>query len=282
MFRTDDGLTLPYDVRGDGLPVVLVNGLPDTKEGWSGTAEALAPYFRVVTYNLRNQGLAEGGGDGYDTKRHVLDFVQLLEHLGIERFVGVGLSMGARILADFAGVHSERALRLVLIGASNDRLAPRYRAIFRSWLNALETSPADSLLPFVESFVAWALDPAYVARDPEFFAKYAKLLAQTHTRRGLSANIRAMIKSYEAPYMAEYQLKRITARTHFIQGEFDFLTPPSFIREMVQNFPHGSVSVLPGCGHNVRVADPLRLQQAILDFLTRDDELMEYEYEHAG
>jgi esterase len=282
MFRTNDGVTLPYEVRGEGLPVVLVNGLPDTKEGWSSTAEALAPYFRVVTYNLRNQGLVEGGGDDYDTRRHVLDFTQLLEHLRIDRFVGVGLSMGARILADFAGDAGERALRLVLIGASNDRLAPRYRAIFKSWLNALETSPADSLQPFVEAFATWALDPGYFSRDPDFCAKYAKLLAQTHTRRGLGANIRALIKSYETPYMTEYRLKRITTRTHFVQGEFDFLTPPSFIREMVQNFPHSSVSVIPGSGHNVRVADPLRLQQEILDFLTRDDELMEYEYEHAG
>jgi pimeloyl-ACP methyl ester carboxylesterase len=280
MFKTNDGVTLPYDVRGEGLPVVLVNGLPDTKEGWSGTAEALAPYFRVVTYNLRNQGLGEGGGDDYDTRRHVLDFIQLLEHLRIERFVGVGLSMGARVLVDFAGSHGEQALRLVLIGASNDRLAPRYRAIFRSWLAALEMSPPDSLQPFVEAFVTWALDPAFFARDPDFFAKYAKLLAQTHTRRGLAANIRALINSYEPQYMAQYRLKRIAARTHFIQGEFDFLTPPAFIREMVQSFPHSSVSVIPGCGHNVRVADPLRLQQEILDFLTRDDELMEYEYDH--
>lgn len=282
MFRTDDGVVLSYDVRGDGLPVVLLNGLPDTKEGWSGTAAALAPYFRVVTYNLRNQGLVEGGGDGYDTGRHVRDLVELLEHLGIDRFVGIGLSMGARILADFAGLYGERALRLVLVAASNDRLAPRYRAIFRSWLNALEASPADSLLPFVEAFVPWALDPGYFARDPDFFGKYAKLLAETHTRRGLGANIRALIDSYEAGYMAEYRLKRVTSRTHFIQGEFDLLTPPAFIREMVQKFPHSSVSIIPGSGHNVRAGDPLRLQQEILEFLTRDDELMEYEHEHAG
>jgi pimeloyl-ACP methyl ester carboxylesterase len=282
MFKTDDGLSLAYEVRGEGVPVVMLNGLPDTKEGWIQTAEALAPYFRVVTYNLRNQGLVEEGGDGYDTRRHVLDLALLLDHLGVDRFVGVGLSMGARILVDFASQVGDRALRFVLIAASNDRLAPRYRAIFKSWLNALEASPADDLEPFVETFVPWALDPATFVRDPDFASKYAKLLARTHTRRGLAANIRALIKSYETPYLAEHRLKRITTRTHFIQGEFDFLTPPSFIREMVQGFPHSSVSVIPGSGHNVRVADPLRLQQEILDFLTRDDELMEYEYEHAG
>src|SRR5690349_15598520 len=101
MFRTDDGVALAYDVRGEGLPLVLVNGLPDTKDGWSNAAGALAPYFRVVTYNLRNQGLVEEGGDGYRTERHVRDLDQLLAHLRIGQFVGVGLSMGARILADF-------------------------------------------------------------------------------------------------------------------------------------------------------------------------------------
>ena len=210
-------------------------------------------------------------------ERHVLDFAQLLGHLGIDRFVGVGLSMGARLLADFAGAQGERVLRLVLAGASSDRLAPRYRAIFRSWLRALHSAPPDDLTSFVEAFVTWALDPAFLAGDPNFFSRYAKVLAAAHSRRGLAANITALITSYELDYVRKFRLKRIAARTHFIQGEFDFLTPPQFLREMVEIFPHSSLAVIPGSGHNVRIAAPLRLQQEILDFLIRDDELMEYE-----
>ncbi len=281
MFRTDDGAALAYTVQGDGIPLVLVNGLPDTKDGWSNTASALAPYFRVVTYNLRNQGLTDSGGDvDYRTDRHARDFAQLLEHLGIGRFVGVGLSMGARILVDFAAMHPDRALRLVLIGASNDRLAPRYRAIFSSWLKALECSPPDDLQPFVEAFVTWAFNPGFFSRDPDFFARYAKLLAATHTRRGLGTNIKASVRSYEPDYVAKFRHRRITTRTHFVQGEYDFLTPPQFVREMVDMFPHSSLTVIPGCGHNVRVNEPRRLEQEILEFLVRDDELMECEYEH--
>jgi pimeloyl-ACP methyl ester carboxylesterase len=280
MFRTDDGIALAYEVRGDGLPLVLVNGLPDTKDGWNNTAGALAPYFRVVTYNLRNQGLVEDGGEGYQAERHVRDFIQLLAHLRIGRFVGVGLSMGARILVDFATAHPDQALRLALIGASNERLAPRYRAIFSSWLHALEASPPHDLLPFVETLVPWAFNPGFFTRDPDFFARYAKLLAATHTRRGLGANIAAMVSSYDPDYVARFRMKPVATRTHFVQGEYDFLTPPQFIREMVDLFPHSSVAVIPGCGHNVRVSEPRRLEQEILDFLVRDDELMEYEYEH--
>lgn len=280
MFRTDDGVALAYDVRGDGLPLVLVNGLPDTKDGWNSVASALAPYFRVVTYNLRNQGMVEEGGAGYHTDRHVRDFAQLLAHLRIEQFVGVGLSMGARILVDFAATAPERALRLALIGASNEKLAPRYRAVFSSWLHALETSPPDDLQPFVETFVPWAFNPGFFSRDPGFFERYAKLLATTHTRRGLAANLRAMIGSYEPDYVARFRMKPIATRTHFVQGEYDFLTPPQYIRELVDLFPHSSVAVIPGCGHNVRVNEPRRLEQEILDFLVRDDELMELEYEH--
>src|SRR5260370_4377633 len=71
MFRTDDGAALAYDVRGDGLPLVLVNGLPDTKDGWNNTAIPLAPYFRVATYNLPNQGLAADGGQGCPPHAHL-------------------------------------------------------------------------------------------------------------------------------------------------------------------------------------------------------------------
>jgi len=281
MFRTDDGVSLAYEVQGEGIPLVLVNGLPDTMGGWSSAANVLAPYFRVVRYDLRNQGLVESGGDeDYRVDRHVLDLVQLLRHLGIGRFVGVGLSLGARILADFAGAHGDRPLRLVLIGASNPRLAPSYRAIFNSWLRALQFSPPDSLLPFVEGFVTWAFPPAFFARDPDFFARYAKLLAAMHTRRGLGANIHAVIRSYEPAYVAKHPAQPISTRTLFVQGEYDFLTPPGFIREMVDLFPRSSMSVIPGCGHNVRVGEPRRLEQEIIDFLVRDDELMEGGYEY--
>jgi pimeloyl-ACP methyl ester carboxylesterase len=281
MFRTDDGVSLAYVVQGEGIPLVLVNGLPDTMQGWSGAAEVLAPYFRVIRYDLRNQGLVESGGDDdYLVDRHILDLVQLLQHLGIGPFVGVGISLGARILADFAGAHRDRPLRLILVGASNRRLAPSYRAIFGSWLRALQFSPPDSLLPFVECFATWALPPAVFARDPDFFAQYARLLAATQTRHGLGANIRAMINSYDPAYLAKQPAEPIPTRTLFVQGEADFLTPPGFIREMVELFPRSSLSVIPGCGHNVRVGDPRRLEQEIVDFLVNDDELMEGGYEH--
>jgi pimeloyl-ACP methyl ester carboxylesterase len=280
MFKTDDGIGLAYEVRGEGIPLILVNGLPDTKEGWSAAAEILARDFRVVTYNLRNQGPVDSGGE-YLMDRHVRDLAHLLDHLMIDRIIGVGLSMGARILIDFARANPDRALRLVLIGAGNNRLAPRYRAIFSSWLRALELSPAEDLLPFVEAFVTWALDPASFSGDPDFFRKYAKLLAATHTRRGLGANLRALAKCYEPDHVASLG-RPITTRTRFIQGEFDLITPPSFIREMVDLFPQSSLTVIPGCGHNVRVAEPLRLQQEILEFLIGDDELMEGEDEYRG
>ena len=51
---------------------------------------------------------------------------------------------------------------------------------------------------------------------------------------------------------------------------------------MAQSFPHSSISVIPSSGHNVRVGNPMRLQQELLDFLVRDNELMEYEDEHAN
>lgn len=280
MFRTDDGVSLAYAVQGEGIPVVMVNGLPDTMQGWSGAADVLAPYFRVVRYDLRNQGLVESGGnDDYPIDRHIRDLAQLLEHLGIGRFVGVGISLGAKILAEFAGAESERALRLVLIGASNRRLAASYRAIFSSWLRALQSSPPDSLLPFVECFATWALPPSVFVRDPDFFTQYAKLLAATQTRHGLGANIQAMIGSYGPDYLATHPAKPMPTRTLFVQGESDFMTPPSYIREMVDLFPRSSLSVIPGCGHNVRVGEPRRLEREIADFLLGDDELMEGDYE---
>ena len=99
MERADvNGVTLEYEVRGDGEPVVLIHGGLLTDENTPLTREAaLTDRYRVINYHRRGfagssrpQGRATIGDQ-------VADCRALLDHLGVERAHVVGHSLGGVI-----------------------------------------------------------------------------------------------------------------------------------------------------------------------------------------
>lgn len=78
-----DGLDLAVWERGDASrpTVVLVHGYPDTHHVWDGVAEALAPDFHVVAYDVRGAGESGVPADraGYDLGHLVADMMAVVD-----------------------------------------------------------------------------------------------------------------------------------------------------------------------------------------------------------
>jgi 3-oxoadipate enol-lactonase len=49
-------IRMHYEVTGDGDPVLLINGLSAPAVGWALQVAALAPHFRVITFDNRGVG----------------------------------------------------------------------------------------------------------------------------------------------------------------------------------------------------------------------------------
>lgn len=271
VFETDDRVELAFSEAGEGYPVVFVNGLGNLKEAWADTVNVVSRYFRVITYNLRNQGKqVDGHGDRYLTDRHVQDLQCLVDHLGLPAFVGVGISTGSRILVDFAGEHAARVRALVLMGASNDAYAERYQAIFRTWLVALLASPPEDLTPYAEAYLPCIYSPHYLVQARGQTPKIAAALDRTLSRRGIAANLRATIDSFAEDFLRAHRQHLVEAPTLLLQGELDFLTPPVVLREASWQFPKGTLKVLDGSGHNIRVERREEFEREMLNFLLDD------------
>lgn len=109
-----DGLTLAYDVFGEGPPVLCIHGFASSgKVNWidTGWVETLtgAGYQAIVLDN-RGHGASDKpyDPDQYYPTDMARDAVALLDHLGIEKAALLGYSMGARIAAFMAFEHEER------------------------------------------------------------------------------------------------------------------------------------------------------------------------------
>lgn len=101
----------------DGEPVgtiVAIHGVTSSHLAFATVARAL-PEYRIIAPDLRGRGLSNTLGGPYGMAQHADDVKALLDHLGVEKALPVGHSMGAFVALVLADRHPKLAERLVLI-----------------------------------------------------------------------------------------------------------------------------------------------------------------------
>jgi pimeloyl-ACP methyl ester carboxylesterase len=111
-------------IGGDGPPLLLVHGWPQTWYQWRLVMPALARDFQVVAVEQRGIGLSDKPQGGYDTGSQARDMVALMAALGHERFAMVGFDTGMPIGYAVAADHPDRLDRLVVGEAVTSGVTP--------------------------------------------------------------------------------------------------------------------------------------------------------------
>ncbi len=92
-----DGVGLHTAIAGDGPPIVLLHGFPQTHLMWRDVAADLAADHTVICPDLRGYGASDKPADGYDKRTMAADIVALAQALGHERFALAGHDRGALV-----------------------------------------------------------------------------------------------------------------------------------------------------------------------------------------
>jgi pimeloyl-ACP methyl ester carboxylesterase len=119
LFFTDDG---PKDAE----PLLLVHGYAADAGDWSWHISGLSESYRVIAPDLRGHGHSSAPATGYRPEDLARDLAGLLDHLGIERTVAIGHSMGAMVVSALAVEHAPRIKALVCVDPAygqNDTVA---------------------------------------------------------------------------------------------------------------------------------------------------------------
>lgn len=93
------GQHIAWSQGGDGPPVLLLHGFPQTRAMWRGIAPGLARDVTVIAPDLRGYG-ESGKPDGVAAqsfREMAGDQLRLMAHLGFARFDLVGHDRGARV-----------------------------------------------------------------------------------------------------------------------------------------------------------------------------------------
>jgi haloacetate dehalogenase len=111
------GITVNAVYGGDGPPVLLLHGYPQTHVMWHRVAPMLAERCTVVCPDLRGYGdstkpPSEGSHEPYSKRVMAGDQVELMRALGFERFAVVGHDRGGRVARRLALDHPDAVSRL--------------------------------------------------------------------------------------------------------------------------------------------------------------------------
>jgi pimeloyl-ACP methyl ester carboxylesterase len=271
-FFDANGLRLHFLEWGEATaqPIILLHGGALTAHTWDVVCLGLLPEFRCIAPDLRGHGDSGWAADGdYSTDAYRRDLEALLAHLGIDRCVLVGNSLGGmtaiRYTAHRASMPQPLALVLVDIG-------PEMREAGRERLRNFTGGPRE--LDSVEDFVDRA-----VAFNP--------LRRRDVLRRSLLNNLRQLPSgkwtwkydpnrfgrgpnSGPPPTTAERwtDVQRITCPTLVVRGGRSDMFLDEDAAKLAAVLHDGRWIQIENASHTVQGDQPLALLTAIRDFLT--------------
>ena len=267
--RVDVGGTgISYEVTGEGRPVVLLHGFPDSGRLWRNQVPALvAAGFQVIVPDLRGYGASDKPTDveSYSIPFLAGDVLGVLDDVGVERAHVVGHDWGAALAWAVASLVPDRVDHLVALSVGNPaafRLAGLeqqekswYMLLFQFAGVAEEWLTADGWA----NFKAWG-------QHPDHDAVVAELEANGSLTPGLSwyrANVPA--ESWVAPPMA---LPPVQANTMGVWSSGDFaLTEKQMVESAQYVAGTWRYERIDGPGHWMQLEAPVEVNRLLLDFL---------------
>jgi haloacetate dehalogenase len=198
-------------VAGDGPPVLLLHGFPQTHYCWHRVAPALAPENTVVVCDLKGYGesrSAPGGplGEGYSNRERAAELVELMAQLGFERFAVVGHDRGGRVAYRMALDHPEAVERLCVLNIvptvdQFERMAAEASLEYYPWF--LMAQPP----PFSERIVAASAE-YFLRHTLTSWAATPGAIGHKATERYVSAFTPEAISGICADFRAAFHIDR--------------------------------------------------------------------------
>ncbi len=117
--QTSDGL-FQTRMGGNGPPLLLLHGHPQSHAMWHQVAPALAKHFTVVMMDLRGYGdsvrpVSDAEHAAYSKCAMALDAVAVMQHYGFDRFGVLAHDRGARVAHRLALDHPAAVERMMLL-----------------------------------------------------------------------------------------------------------------------------------------------------------------------
>lgn len=272
-----------YSLRGgEGPPLLLLHGHPQTHAMWHHVAPALAKHFTVVMMDLRGYGdsvrvAGDAGHVAYSKREMALDALAVMQHHGFERFKVLAHDRGARVAHRLAADHARAVERLMLLDiaptlAMYEGTSEAFATAYWHWFFLIQPSPLPEAL--IDSNPVRYLHSVMGKRHAGMAAFAPQALAEYERCAAIAGTAHAICEDYRASASIDLVHDRediaagnkLLQPLHVLWGEhgavgkcFDVL---ALWRERAATVTGRSLP----CGHYIAEEAPELLLENIFDF----------------
>lgn len=247
-------MTLHFTRHGSSVgPIVFLGGsLGSTHRQWDELVDALSPSATVIAFDHRGHGSSPAAASGVGVRDLAEDVVALADHLDVETFSYVGISLGGAVGQQLALHHPTRLDSVVLACTSAwfggpDAWNERAALVRSSGMTVLREPTGQRWFNDVVATTprAQAILDDLVATDPESYAACCEALAA---------------------YDAREQIPRITTRTLIIGADQDPVSPPQVIADLGR-VPGSAITTIGHSRHLANINQPQAFNSAVRAFV---------------
>ena len=255
--------------RTDAAPIVLLHGTSASLHTWEGWVQALRGERRVISLDLPAFGLTGPfagtyAGQTYTGEHYARFVLDLLDRLGVQRFVVAGNSLGGEVAWRIAAEAPQRVAALVLVDASGYQFEPG--AIPLGWRIArlpVIGRISEHLLP--RPLIVQGLHAVYgdVAQINEALVdRYFELTLREGNRAALVQRAQ-----HWTPGEGVEHVSGVQAPTLILWGGRDRIISPALAQRFAADIAGSRLQIFEALGHVPQEEDPAATVAAVQAFL---------------
>lgn len=257
-----DGTHIQAFVRnaGDGRPcIALVHSLAMDHTFWRATIDRLPDDVSVLAIDARGHGASDKAPGPYTCALMAADLLDVLRHLGWDRVVVGGASMGGCVALQFAIDHPQATSALALMGTTSwyGPTAPK------DWAGRAEKARQEGLKALVDfQKTRWFGDA--------FRESHADVVDNA-----LDIFLRNDIDAYAATchmlgaFNASDKLGQVHVPTAVLVGEQDQAATPAMAEVLHQGIAGSTLQVVAGARHLLPLEQPELVAATLQDLVAR-------------
>jgi len=263
-----DDINLYYEVYGLGQPFILHHGLSSSCQMWYEHISWLSKKCKLVIFDARGHGLttAVSGDDRYSWEIMADDMNRLMLHLGVDKAIIGGLSMGGGVSLTFATKYQEKVQALIISDVAGTGEQGNPMASIK--ISPQQEEAREQLIRLYGTVemgrrsIAAGLVPRQVLESEKLQHEYLERMA----RFSVNGAIYASKFVYSTIIPRKEKVKDIAVPALIIIGEEDFGCLPG-ARWARDVFANRRYVVLKNVGHSTSRYRPEAWQAAMKSFL---------------
>lgn len=283
-FLVRDGIRIHYQVRGEGVPLLMCNGYGPPLE-W--VTELYMPNFvdrfQCATYDLRGMGRSDGPEDdsAYDIREIARDGLAVMDELGWKTAHLWGASMGSSQATTIAILAPERVRSLTICGinlGAPNMFQKKYEHIVQGRMKYATAIAMQKDDPQEASRRAcqFYFTPELLAKRSDIVDLVAKITSDTPAHRIWPAyqKLLDLIKAGKQPTLPDHadpdpnafpiwkHVHEINVPTLLMHGENDPIIHPDCARFAFEQIPNAELRILKPFYHSFSGSPEIQREQS--------------------